>query len=30
MRSVTQVAKQIISEIPDEYNSMKEDFNRIF
>ena len=26
MRSVTQVTRKIISEIPDEYNSMKEEF----
>ena len=30
MRSVTQVTKQIISEIPDEYNTMKEEFEHIF
>ena len=30
MRSVTQVIQKIISEIPDEYNTMKEEFKKIF
>jgi len=30
MRSVTQVTQKIISEIPDEHNSMKEEFKKIF